>query len=89
MAEAPGSPDRDVIALRVSEGTLAAEAVDQMVEEVTEALGPGAAEALAQLAHLPLLDPAVVDLVAGAPGYFHRARVAGTRRVVDPSRPGA
>jgi ATP/maltotriose-dependent transcriptional regulator MalT/DNA-binding SARP family transcriptional activator len=71
-------------------GTLAqasdpAGAVAAILDEAVVTLGSANHAVLAQIARLPLLDPDLVDAVAGQKGFFERARGAGVP--FTPGRP--
>jgi ATP/maltotriose-dependent transcriptional regulator MalT/DNA-binding SARP family transcriptional activator len=69
----------DVASLaRVAAGTdRRSGAVAAILDEALTALPPDQRPLLAQVARLPLLDPIVVDVAAGADGYFDAALEAG------------
>ncbi|HTX00544.1 MAG TPA: BTAD domain-containing putative transcriptional regulator [Acidimicrobiales bacterium] len=76
QAARTGEAAEAVATARIAPGNPAA-AVAAILEEPVAALGAADRRALAQVARLPLLDRALVDLALGDPGFFERSLAAG------------
>ncbi len=61
----------------VGGGEHSSQAVAAILDEALAALGPARKPVLAQLGRLPLLEPGLVDRLAGEEGFFRRALAAG------------